>query len=102
MRNTRGNFLGRLIFLIVIVNIISTMFGYRQTFFSFSNFSPFFWFGLIFIGVVLPSIVRQTTKERKVYEKEESNVFTDEESKKLEKSEYDFDDEFAIDPKDYE
>ena len=100
MKN-RSNFVGKIFLFFIFFSIIESAFdlGNGMPYFSFG--SVFTWIFVFFIGTSLISYITKGIHQTQKNNNKEENPPLDKEQT-IEKSEYDFDDEFAIDPKDYE
>lgn len=98
----KGSVFGKIFFIIILISVIENFVDIRGDFASTGFMSPFVWMFVFFAGVSLFSSLMRNIERKERPNDDEDNHQPVKEEPKVEKSEYDFDDEFAIDPKDYE
>lgn len=97
----QGNVVGKIFLLFIFMTIANIYYTNGTGVGFFQNISPFVWVFVFFLGVRLIAsyLDRVNNQRRPVKDKE---ILYQKEEKPVEKDEYGFDDEFKIDPKDYE
>lgn len=93
---------GKIFFIIILISVVENFFDVGGNFTANTFMSPFVWMFVFFAGVSGFSYFMRyldNTRNTENINREEQWI---KEEPKEEKSEYDFDDEFKIDPKDYE
>ena len=101
--NRRGGttFLSRILFAIVLITIMRSIF-FGSSWGGFVSMTPIVMMFVFFTFVSLVSSKAKQSERRDQRRKDLNDVSAFSEKKEEKKSEYDFDDEFAIDPRDYE
>ena len=100
-RRRRSNFTSRILFFIILITVMRNMF-LGDTWGGFNNMLPFVMVFVFFTFVSLASTKTRQTRRSDEKTKDSEDFDVHYEKKEEQKSEYDFDDEFAIDPRDYE